>query len=94
MERFVVNPHYNRIPRWFFIFFDYMVQNSGNNILQGGSRMHNLNPTTLEIKKLREALENALFDIKGLRVVNQRLRKENRTYWSIIKKCYSRGGFR
>jgi hypothetical protein len=56
--------------------------------------MHNLNPTTLEIKKLREALENALFDIKGLRVVNQRLRKENRTYWSIIKKCYSRGGFR
>lgn len=51
--------------------------------------MHNLNPTTLEIMKLREALENAQIDIEGLEVANQRLRKENRRYWDIINKVLS-----
>lgn len=34
LERFVVNPQHNWVPRWFFIFFDHYVQDSGHNTIQ------------------------------------------------------------
>jgi hypothetical protein len=35
LERFVVNLHYNKVPRWFSIFSEYQVQNSGITFTKG-----------------------------------------------------------